>query len=97
MGRGLSKTGFVPFNHMESVGFADVVKADVCVSIGQPENKLSTCAARSFLSIKTCSVILCQPVKILASLLSLPVKAKHVDGFVVRELKVNSRNCVRER
>jgi len=36
-------------------------------------------------------------VKILASLLSLPVKAKHVDGFVVRELKVNSQNCVRRK
>lgn len=34
--------------------------------------------------------------RILASLLSLPVKVKHVDGFVVRELKVNSQNCQKE-
>lgn len=41
-GRGLSKSSFVAFIHTKGIGFTDIVKADVCVSIGKPENKPST-------------------------------------------------------
>jgi len=43
-GRGLSQISFVGFVLLKSIGFAAIVKAEVCASTGQPENKLSTCA-----------------------------------------------------
>lgn len=92
--RGLSKASFNPregcWFYRQREGRAP------CVDRAPGEQTVPVCCSSStdlsriFLTIKTCSWILCQPRKILSSLLSLPAKAKHVDGIVAQELEVIS-------
>lgn len=89
-GRRCFKTISVSLIHMKGIPWDSQRTNCPHVLFFQPWSKQN-------IKCKNRSLILCHPMKILASLLSLPVKAKHPDGFVVQKLKVNSQNCVRRK